>query len=388
VKETVEFVGPLETKMHATKQATEEATSAYQKFAAAWGELNTMGTTYSDTIAGINPKLAEQASYYLRIGASVSTVAAAFPALTDAQVKALDAQVKATEAALAKIRQLEADHTKQVETNYLGLSKVENEFTQKGFENWAKRNKQIETLNQELTDDYRKQVMDRATFENLKIWEAAEAQKAAFIATGATAEQVTQFSDKLYEHTATLAVEVYGTTKESLVNLTDEGINAMIRLVAEQEKAVKKAASEAKAAADEAAAAYKQIYNVGSAGKDAGLGMGTDSYGNKYYIQPGQAQQPYGDQSLAGRAGIGIVGFRASGGPVAAGSPYVVGERGPELYVPTESGSIVPHGLGGGMAITIQITQPLGTPEAIARAVADAQVGLMRGQGVRLPYGT
>ena len=36
----------------------------------------------------------------------------------------------------------------------------------------------------------------------------------------------------------------------------------------------------------------------------------------------------------------------------------------------------------------IYITQPLGTPEAIARAVADAQVSLMRGQGVRLPYGT
>jgi hypothetical protein len=360
---------------------------AQDKFAGAWTELNSIGTTYRDTIAGINPQLAEQASYYLRIGGSLSTVAAAFPALTAAQVKALDEQVKATEAALAKIRQLEADHTKQVETNYLGLSKVENEFTQKGFEDWAKHNKQIEGLNQELTDDYRKQVMDRATFENLKLWESADARIKAFQATGATAAQVTEYADKLYEHTATLAVEVYGTTKDALVNLTDEGINAMIRLVAEQERAVKKAASEAKAAADEAAAAYKQIYNVGSAGKDAGLGMATDSYGNKYYIQPGQSA-PYSETELyAHKAGIAIVG-RAAGGPVAAGSPYLVGERGPELYVPTTSGSIVPHGAGGGTSITIQVTQPLGTPEAIARAVADAQVGLMRGQGIRLPYGT
>jgi hypothetical protein len=43
---------------------------------------------------------------------------------------------------------------------------------------------------------------------------------------------------------------------------------------------------------------------------------------------------------------------------------------------------------GGGVSITIHVTQPFGTREAIARAVADAQVSLMRGQGVRLPYGT
>ena len=39
---------------------------------------------------------------------------------------------------------------------------------------------------------------------------------------------------------------------------------------------------------------------------------------------------------------------RASGGPVRSGSPYLVGERGPELFVPGASGSIVPnHGMGG-----------------------------------------
>lgn len=33
--------------------------------------------------------------------------------------------------------------------------------------------------------------------------------------------------------------------------------------------------------------------------------------------------------------------FRAEGGPVGAGNPYIVGERGPELFVPRSSGSIV-----------------------------------------------
>jgi phage-related minor tail protein len=39
--------------------------------------------------------------------------------------------------------------------------------------------------------------------------------------------------------------------------------------------------------------------------------------------------------------GLGLPG-RATGGPVSAGAPYMVGERGPELFVPQNSGSIVP----------------------------------------------
>lgn len=35
---------------------------------------------------------------------------------------------------------------------------------------------------------------------------------------------------------------------------------------------------------------------------------------------------------------------RARGGPVSGGNPYVVGERGPELFVPGRSGSIIPNG--------------------------------------------
>lgn len=57
-------------------------------------------------------------------------------------------------------------------------------------------------------------------------------------------------------------------------------------------------------------------------------------------------------------AGIGGVinkafGMRAMGGPVSSGSPYIVGEKGPELFVPHASGSIVSNSnmnQGGGSA--------------------------------------
>lgn len=53
-------------------------------------------------------------------------------------------------------------------------------------------------------------------------------------------------------------------------------------------------------------------------------------------------------------------GFRAEGGSVTSGRSYVVGERGPELFVPSGSGNIVPNGeFGASPNITINnIVEP------------------------------
>ena len=48
----------------------------------------------------------------------------------------------------------------------------------------------------------------------------------------------------------------------------------------------------------------------------------------------------------------GLTG-KAIGGPVQAGQPYMVGERGPEMFVPNQSGSIVPNDKMGGKGITV-----------------------------------
>lgn len=50
---------------------------------------------------------------------------------------------------------------------------------------------------------------------------------------------------------------------------------------------------------------------------------------------------------------VGLMDFfalpgRASGGPVSAGDPYIVGEQGPELFIPQNAGRIVPNGATGG----------------------------------------
>src|SRR5690606_37283375 len=46
---------------------------------------------------------------------------------------------------------------------------------------------------------------------------------------------------------------------------------------------------------------------------------------------------------IPGVVGAGGVEMRAAGGPVTAGRAYVVGEEGPELFMPDRSGTIIPQ---------------------------------------------
>jgi len=57
----------------------------------------------------------------------------------------------------------------------------------------------------------------------------------------------------------------------------------------------------------------------------------------------------------------GYSGRRAAGGPVASGSSYLVGERGPEIFTPMASGNIIPNDrLGGSTNINITVNAGMG----------------------------
>jgi len=71
---------------------------------------------------------------------------------------------------------------------------------------------------------------------------------------------------------------------------------------------------------------------------------------------------------------IGLMGgpnpfaFKAIGGPVQSDKPYVVGERGPEMFVPSRSGSIVPNnklGGGGGVIVNQVINVSTGVQQTV-----------------------
>lgn len=109
------------------------------------------------------------------------------------------------------------------------------------------------------------------------------------------------------------------------------------------------------------------------AGIGAILGGGKSGGGNDGLASLAQAAV----MSLAGSPG------RATGGPVSGGRAYMVGERGPEYFVPTSSGRIEP--IGGGarpVAITINMhgaggqdpQRMMQSGRQIARAVRRAMI--------------
>lgn len=103
-----------------------------------------------------------------------------------------------------------------------------------------------------------------------------------------------------------------------------------------------------------------------------------------------------GGASLLGAAqglALALLGApgRATGGPVMNGRPYWVGERGPELFVPTSSGRVEAAGVAGGtnarpLLITVNVQGAAGqdpqrlvqSGRQLARAVRRA---VMQGEG-------
>ena len=75
------------------------------------------------------------------------------------------------------------------------------------------------------------------------------------------------------------------------------------------------------------------------------------------------------DSGLLSMLNSFLIPGRAGGGPVNRGSPYMVGERGPELFVPSQSGKIIPgSGRGGGGAGNVTINNYAGAQVSTQRS--------------------
>ena len=68
--------------------------------------------------------------------------------------------------------------------------------------------------------------------------------------------------------------------------------------------------------------------------------------------------------------GFSLSGF-ANGGPVMGGKPIIVGEKGPELFVPGSNGGIVPNHAMGGNTYSITVQAGVGDPRMIGQQVVE-----------------
>jgi len=74
--------------------------------------------------------------------------------------------------------------------------------------------------------------------------------------------------------------------------------------------------------------------------------------------------------------GDGVQG-RALGGPVQANTPYLVGERGPELFMPNSGGNIIPNNKMGGGGSSVVVQQTINVTTGVQQTVRAEIVQLM-----------
>ena len=101
----------------------------------------------------------------------------------------------------------------------------------------------------------------------------------------------------------------------------------------------------------------------------------------KYLVDAafGFISNAFAPKPLVGPTGIEFgpaadhVGARAMGGPVTGGRPYLVGERGPELMVPSGNGTVVPNNAlgGGGVTVVQNINVTTGVQQTVRAEIAN-----------------
>jgi hypothetical protein len=297
-------------------------------------KINGETVGWQTTLDTVDGTVAEAITYYLSAGVSQADLAKAY-GLTAQQVKAVQIALEEYSATLQSTAAFEQDAAKQ--------------------RKWI-TDQNLKATNDEIVATLKKKQADDAANEAFLAAALKDAQAQDAMQQGITATA----------SASTTAADTIGSSYEQGFTRSTNASSAFRN----------SATADATAVAVAAAAATATWETV---------------EGRLDAFNAAQQANPSNIRSIVGEfGGMPYVQTRDSGGPVVAGQSYLIGGgKAPEIFTPGASGFVTPGAAAGGSHVTnIYITQPLGTADAIARAVADAQVNLMRGQGVRLPYGT
>jgi hypothetical protein len=172
---------------------------------------------------------------------------------------------------------------------------------------------QVMSMFQDITDDTTRFLKDgeaevQSMFQALVEHEAGKMRDAAKATKDAMA-QMTEFANQAARNIQDAFADfLFDPFEDGLKGMLDNFLNTIRRMVAE--------------------IAAQQIL--------AGVFGGLAGSGNSFLASLGTA----------------FGGARAAGGPVSAGTSYLVGERGPEIFTPAAAGRITPNG-GGGVRVNI-----------------------------------
>jgi len=379
---------PLGENANSLKAISDELALAEQRasgFTAAMAELGAAVGKASVTVAGMNGEVVEAVKFYLQAGVSQSTLQKAY-ALTATEVAAVakvlveekDA-LKLEQDAIAATTRMWSEYdavrttqgstaTQQAIADVIRWSDATAAAAQKAGTDTAAFYEALAATTtaklQGIAVDWSSINTELSTGTKVGLQEIADKAQATYQAALA---HVGEFSDGAIQRfrdtadAAQLAANAFGTGFES----------ASVRATAALQETVNQAAK-AKAALDMmfAGDAVPTSESLSAAamrpGSFLGFGGGTMQQGTTGFVS-----------NLPWPA-------RANGGPVSSGQPYMVGERGPELFTPGQAGFITPNG-GGVGSITVNISA--GVFDRSTVAVLADQIGteLLRRVNRRLP---
>jgi hypothetical protein len=376
---TIEFVGPINQATSGVAGAGAAAATAGDQFQTsatkarayreAWEQLAAVGETLIETYSEINPLLRDQIEYYLRAGASVATLAAAYPELKETQIKAVEEVLKIEKESLKQAGELWNEYFALRVAH--GGTTTQAQIAQ--TEAWRKNEiAKLKESDADWVDHYNaiNAVADEKLQGILVDWDAVRKNSKA--ALQETADKAAATFDYMLAHSDQFTIEVL----KHFEDLKIAGQQAADAWGTSYEENAQKALDAIKKV-DSAKQGMSGTFSFIPGGQtdpdvEALIGAG-------YTIGEALA-------ILGGYAGHIAPHHHAAGGDMAAHEVGWVGEAGPELWVPQTAGTVIPHGAGGATVIvpvTIQ-GNVFGTKAEMTRAVHDAVTAGLKRTGVRL----
>lgn len=357
------YVDALKASAKAEKDLADEQERAAQKYAAAMTEIDSAGESWRGTLRGIHETLVAHVKTLLDAGVSQSAIATAY-GLTATQVKAVVAALKEENEAIkltAKSVEETAELWREFETNRIAQGGTDLQVRKALIEEW-------------FANEAAKLDQNNANWKNhYDALAAVAAQRLSAVMVDWNA-----LGDNSRQHLVDIAERAEATYNAALAssgNFTSGYLDQLQQTVIATREAATAWGDAFEGgllviggAADDAVGKVEQVTESVRrlTVQVANVGAGTDwaqIYRDAGFFVSESRIGIRGNAPLFGWQGE--IGARAEGGPVSAGAPYVVGERGPEVFVPASSGTIIPNGAGS-TVINISVN---GTGEDIARRV-------------------
>lgn len=342
----------LKTATRAVSDAQIEERNSNERVVDAEKRLELTGTALSKA----KEKLAQAVRGY---GKDSKEGAAATRKLTDAQndlnranfgVTSALAKVTEAEKKLAELRDKKADPNKIIDAEF-GLEKSKFDVEEATLAVQEAEKELAETLKDPDASPLEKRRAElRLAQAKFSLRDAvlevgnSERELIAVRATGATADELADAERELEEAKLSVA-DALARQKDAvalLAEVQDEYRQIVEGVVEGDKKYIELAADVVKADEDQKDAA-KDLRDA----RDGAARATRDLQDAEEQLRLSRKEQRLAQSRVPGRA---------FGGPVVGGRSYMVGERGPELFVPSSSGTIVPNSRVGGAGVVVNVT--------------------------------